>query len=437
LFAAEGAQPAAAAEMSEDKVEHLRAQLKQSEATLAEVREAWAAREGEVDELKTAVARERQRADQANERRAAIEDFFERKKAEFTDYIGQVTKAFADKDEAEKSLREQIEKLRGEAAARGEELHADQEELRSELEDLRAELEFTAAREEDARREVTDTRESLEHEIALRDEAIAKLKKLADELRASVSEREATIEEQMDAFAEQDKRAARLLAEKQKLERELSAKAAEASDEHDTLEEVRQALENDIADRDAAIARLKAGVVDAQKELRERAATIEALGTEAALLQEQIDKAEADRGSLERKLRAEIETIKASAQTGRQSDAQAAARDEALRRMKSLVKELRSALAERETKIETLVTDVAAAKRDALRAQEQSMQQTGPGVDPAKTARLKKALNLADRLFVDLESAHASLFDQGAGAGELLGRLRKAVSLARKAAELI
>ena len=65
--------------------------------------------------------------------RALLEQFFETKKTEFTEYIDKVTRAFADKDETERSLRDQIAALRADVEARARELEAVRDDLRGDL----------------------------------------------------------------------------------------------------------------------------------------------------------------------------------------------------------------------------------------------------------------------------------------------------------------
>ena len=442
LFVADTA-PALVGGTPDQKIEYLRNKLRHAETIIARVREAWEMRETEMDDFEATAAEARKHAEQAVQQRVALEQFFESKKAEFTDYINKVTRAFAEKDETERSLRAQLDQARADNRARTEELGAAQDGLRADLDEARAEVEAACARADEAHQELADTRDALHHDIELRDEAIAKLKKLVEDQRGAIAERDAALEEQMDATAEQERQAARALAEKQKLERALSSRAAQAQDEHAALEQVRVALEQDIAERDDTIERLKVGLAEVQKTLRERDHDVEELRTELALAGENAAKMENDKASLERQLRAEIDTLTLSIEADRDaasvSRSHDAAQTETIGRLKEMLEEHQRRVTERDLRIETLETEVAEAKREALRAQEQAMRQAAPGapVDGARGARLQKALHLADRLFFDLESGHPDLFDATQSTGEMLARLRKAVALARKAAEML
>jgi hypothetical protein len=428
LVAADNASASALHGNPDEKIETLRGRLRHAEAAMARVREAWDLREREVGNLEQALDEAQQRAEEAGHKRAAFEQFFETKKKEFTEYIEGVTRAFAEKDEVEKSLRSQIAALRQESAAHGEELRRSRDDLRGGLDAAGAELERARAQVEELRQEVADTRSALGHEIEVRDEALAKLKRMVQVQRAAVSERDATIEQQMDTVEERERATARLLAEKETLERALQSKAVE--NEHQALAELRATHARDVGEQEAALERARASLEQSKRELRLRDATIAELHSDLDTLSHRVTQAEADRAASQQQNPADENGA---------AHAELAQRDETIATLRAAVEEQLRAAAERELKIETLEVQAAEARRDALRAAEQAMQQPAPGGTNAnvKTVRLKKALHLADRLFFDLESGHPTLFQGRDGTGEMLARLRKAVALARKAAEMI
>jgi chromosome segregation ATPase len=163
LFAAEAsAQPTAAVRGGpEEKIEYFREKLRRAEAQIARFREAWQAREWDLDSAEVLIAEQKKRADESTAALQQVQLFLEKKKEEFEAYSKKVTQAFADKDASEKKLREELAALRQQI--------------------------------DGERREIMQSQEQSEHEVQLRDEAVKKLKEAIASQRRALEERDVSI----------------------------------------------------------------------------------------------------------------------------------------------------------------------------------------------------------------------------------------------------
>ncbi|MEO1171555.1 MAG: hypothetical protein AAFX94_05820 [Myxococcota bacterium] len=201
-----------------DKVEFFRQKLKHAEGLLSNFKIAWRTRNEELDHVEALLESSRGDRDRAQVRLKQLESFLEDKRSEIDSYAQQVAAAFAEKEESEHALREQLaeelaeqERLRDEAdiALRSQE----------EIAKLRQELGPRVAELETERQDLTGQLDEARGEIAL--------------LRKKLSDRDGKLQEVSSEAEETEDRLRRAAAAR---DEELTAKLLESRERSEALE---------------------------------------------------------------------------------------------------------------------------------------------------------------------------------------------------------
>jgi len=215
----------------EEKIAYLREKLKRAESQLSRCREAWGTREREMDLLEGLFRHYWHRTSdlkvevsEQTHKLASLEDYLERKKKEIEDYGAQVAATFKRRDEAEASLREEMNNRQAHTLRLIEEKQSQHKTLESQHRQLQEHYntERTRFREEHdglrfehknlreehskvklqladaedglriAREEIEGSRVAFDRDLATRNEAIEKFKGTIRKQRDSIDERERT-----------------------------------------------------------------------------------------------------------------------------------------------------------------------------------------------------------------------------------------------------
>ena len=213
----------------EEKIAYLREKLKRAETQLTRCREAWGTREREMDLLEGLFRHYWHRTSdlkvevsEQTHKLASLEDYLERKKKEIEDYGAQVAATFKRRDEAEASLREEMNNrqahtlrlieekqsqhktLESQHRQLQEHYNTERSRFREEHDALRVEhknlredhskVKLLLADAEDglriAREEIEGSRVAFDRDLATRNEAIEKFKATIRKQRESIDERE-------------------------------------------------------------------------------------------------------------------------------------------------------------------------------------------------------------------------------------------------------
>ncbi|MEM6533653.1 MAG: hypothetical protein AAF654_13590 [Myxococcota bacterium] len=183
-----------------DKVEYFRQKLKHSEGLVAKFRTAWRTRNEELDHVEALLNAARSERDRALERLKQLESFLQTKREEIDSYAQQVAAAFAEKEQSEHALREQLadelaeqQRLRDEAdvALRSqEEIAKLRQELGPRVTELEAERQTLTGRLEEASGEIALLRNKLVDRDARLKELSSDAEETEDRLRQAAANRD-------------------------------------------------------------------------------------------------------------------------------------------------------------------------------------------------------------------------------------------------------
>ena len=388
----------------EEKVDYFREKLKRSETQAARFRDAWQVRDREIDTLELVLSKERERvnaetarAQELQQKSTTLERFVEQKKGEFENYHQKVAATLAQKEEAERLLKErvgaaeadrqrqvqgkdaEIQGLEGQLTALQDEL---KEAFRLRTEDQQAASTQMQAQEtkigqldervadlarelEAARQELLDTRASLERDIGLRTEAIDKLKSSLDSQRQAIVERD----EHVDRLTTQ-------LHEAEEQYATASATWTETQAEHEAS---REQLEREVAMRNEAIDKLKAAIQSQREAMGERDTQIDNLSQENAKLHQDLTDTQSTLQNTE------IQTTDQIAEFTRGIEL----RDEAIGKLKQSIEAQRGRLQENEESLQATQVQL----QELQEAADTERQRSGDILE-----RTRKALEVAQRL---------------------------------------
>jgi chromosome segregation ATPase len=245
----------------EEKVAYFREKMKRLETKVSRFKEAWAAREVELDALERIVARERQASEQNRQRARALDAFVAQKKAEMAAYSKRVAAAFTEKDAIEKSLREELDRIRATAEREREELRRtlgsfDQDlaerneaitalkatiELQKHTVEARTrELKQAKIHAEESRAELLEGLRALNKEVATRDEKIQALRASTGSASHQTQDRDGLFAEASEAIASRDAKLAKYRRAFDRAKTEIHRLQFEAGSLRRELEEARR-----------------------------------------------------------------------------------------------------------------------------------------------------------------------------------------------------
>ncbi len=184
----------------EEKVHFFRQKLKFAEEQISRFKDAWSTRTRELDHLEVLLDNSRKETDQTKVRLGHLEKFLDEKREELDRYAKSVADAFAEQEEKENSLREQLaeelaeaERLRDEAmtAERSrDEINRERTELLPRVQQLQAENRTQAEALDEARGEIAMLRSRLETREAELAEVKADFRETEERLRNAAANRD-------------------------------------------------------------------------------------------------------------------------------------------------------------------------------------------------------------------------------------------------------